>query len=136
MRTLQSLEAHAAIAFHIQSLSKVRRLASWQKALVHSGLDALRDGGTLVYSTCTLAPEENELVIARALERYEEMVKLVPTLLAESVGVPALTQWKGRAITGPMGRARRILPPLEGFFIAILIKRRPRIPEEDPRARR
>jgi 16S rRNA (cytosine967-C5)-methyltransferase len=39
------------------------RLAPEQAAILRSGADALRPGGTLVYSTCTISPTENEAVV-------------------------------------------------------------------------
>jgi len=39
------------------------KLAELQRAILRSAADSVRPGGTLVYSTCTLLPEENELVV-------------------------------------------------------------------------
>ncbi len=103
------------------SIHKVRRLASLQKSLLHAGLDALRVGGTLVYSTCTLAPEENELVVARALERYEGSIDLVPIECALPPSIPGLTHWR-EPIDSRLALTRRILPPLEGFFVAKFVR--------------
>ncbi len=105
------------------SIAKIRRLASSQKSLLHAGIEALREGGTLVYSTCTLAPEENELVLERALERYGDAIDIVDTHLASSLGVRALASWMGRELPASIQHARRLVPPLEGFFIARLSRR-------------
>jgi 16S rRNA (cytosine967-C5)-methyltransferase len=40
-----------------------QRLAREQAAILRAGADALRPGGTLVYSTCTVSPVENEAVV-------------------------------------------------------------------------
>lgn len=46
----------------------VRACADRQLAILHSAKQAVREGGVLVYSTCTFSPEENEGVIRRFLE--------------------------------------------------------------------
>ena len=104
------------------TLGKVRRLASLQKALLHSAIDALRPGGTLVYSTCTFAPEENELVLARALERYAGRIEIIPLHFDLPHAQPALTEWNQKPLDSSIANARRIFPPFEGFFIARLRK--------------
>jgi 16S rRNA (cytosine967-C5)-methyltransferase len=43
---------------------RARELAALQREILTAGLRALRPGGTLVYSTCTLNPAENEDVAA------------------------------------------------------------------------
>lgn len=58
----------------------VKACAQRQLAILHSAAQAVREGGALVYSTCTFSPEENEGVIRRFLE--EE-----PAFVLESPGV-------------------------------------------------
>lgn len=48
--------------------AEIEGLAELQKQLVEKGARLLKDGGVLVYSTCTIAPEENEAVVRHALE--------------------------------------------------------------------
>jgi len=45
----------------------VERLAALQKAILAAGAGAVRPGGVLVYSTCTISPEENERCAAALL---------------------------------------------------------------------
>jgi 16S rRNA (cytosine967-C5)-methyltransferase len=44
----------------------IRRLAAEQQGILRAGLEALRPGGTLVYSTCTISDAENRSVLAAA----------------------------------------------------------------------
>lgn len=46
--------------------------AKRQQALIDEAAALVRPGGTLVYSTCTFAPEENEAVVARFLEAHDD----------------------------------------------------------------
>ena len=56
---------------------KVKECAAIQKDIVLRAADLLREGGMMVYSTCTFSPEENELVVARLLKERPEM-ELIP----------------------------------------------------------
>ncbi|MFC6323258.1 RsmB/NOP family class I SAM-dependent RNA methyltransferase [Companilactobacillus baiquanensis] len=55
----------------------VEQCANRQKHILDSAFFMLKDGGTLVYSTCTFAPEENENNIAEFVKRHPEM-EIVP----------------------------------------------------------
>ncbi|AET38087.1 tRNA (cytosine-C5-)-methyltransferase Ecym_2353 [Eremothecium cymbalariae DBVPG len=48
-----------------------------QVNILNRGLNLLKDGGRLVYSTCSLNPIENEAVVAAALRKWGDKIKLV-----------------------------------------------------------
>ncbi|MCI8554619.1 MAG: hypothetical protein HFJ80_06715 [Clostridiales bacterium] len=115
------------------SEDQIHLCAQRQEGILDSAARLLRPGGRLLYSTCTFAPEENELAIARFLSRHPEFVledlggDFSP---AHAFGRPAF-EWErvapfaaeGEADPGvPLSRCRRILPPDggEGHFLALL----------------
>ena len=53
------------------SYAKVLECQSIQKEIIRDGYDMLKNGGILVYSTCTFAKEENEDVINEFISEYE-----------------------------------------------------------------
>ena len=87
------------------------RLARTQGAILRAGAAAVRPGGTLVYSTCTISPEENERVVAAFLADH---TAFGADDLREAVPV-----WQHPAVP----RHLQTLPHrdgTEGFFIARL----------------
>ena len=56
---------------------KIFEAAKLQRGLICSAFEMLRPGGEMVYSTCTTAPEENELVVEHLLTQYREAVEIV-----------------------------------------------------------
>ena len=52
------------------SENEVRRFSNKQKQLLTSAIKAAKPNGIIVYSTCTLTVEENELVIEDALKKF------------------------------------------------------------------
>lgn len=101
----------------------VRRCAALQRKLLASGISALKPGGRLVYSTCTINPEENEMNVAWALENYPKM-KLVAIKVPHSLGESALAQVGEKRLPGDLSKAVRIIPDhlMEGFFFCLLQK--------------
>jgi len=99
-------------------------LVQRQKAILARAVETLKPGGELVYSTCTYAPEENELVVAYVLSHHElEVMELgldIPAL-------PGLTEWEGKPLPSRLSRGARLYPhrfSSEGFFVIRLAKPR------------
>ncbi|MEJ2506932.1 MAG: RsmB/NOP family class I SAM-dependent RNA methyltransferase, partial [Ignavibacteriaceae bacterium] len=59
------------------NLDRVLKLHELQVRLLVSAIKMLKVGGELVYSTCTLTPEENELVINKLLKKYPVEVERI-----------------------------------------------------------
>ncbi|MCL1077344.1 16S rRNA (cytosine(1407)-C(5))-methyltransferase RsmF [Parashewanella spongiae] len=59
------------------SLDKVLSISEKQKELIQSAFAALKVGGTLIYSTCTLSQQENQQVCLYLKELYPEAVEFV-----------------------------------------------------------
>lgn len=92
-----------------------------QVKLLSSALERLAPDGRLVYSTCSLEPEENEHVISEALKAYPEFqaiaAEIPPGILATGVRAETLVASDG---------AFRTFPPVhhtDGFFAAVLQRR-------------
>lgn len=104
---------------------KIKEMAFKQRKLIFSAFTALKPGGTLVYSTCTFAPEENELQISRLIERLDGEVVVLPIELDGPERLPAVTKWRGKDLHPSVTNTLRIKPTAdtEGFFVAKLTKR-------------
>jgi 16S rRNA (cytosine1407-C5)-methyltransferase len=116
------------------SLRKIKEAAHKQRGLLWAGLYALRPGGTLVYSTCSLAPEENEAVVQAVLRRVGGAVTIRPIPLAWPNLSPGLTHWQAEAYDPALQRAGRILPDglQDAFFICCLHKEASLAPPPSP----
>lgn len=97
----------------------VNELVKIQKKLFKSAYEALKPGGTLVYSTCTLNRQENENIIEWALDNFE--IKQEEVKLEVKQMIPAFNTDSNKEIS----KAKRILPSkeMEGFFVAKFIKK-------------
>ena len=70
-----------------KSPATIERLVEEQGRLLRRGVEALRPGGTLVYSTCTISRRENEDQVATLLAAAE--AGEVPALIVEDLGARA-----------------------------------------------
>ena len=103
----------------------IKNLSKKQKRLIHSAIEVLKDGGELVYSTCTHAPEENEEVIDYALENFKNIKVEKISLPNEFKFRQGVTEWNGKEYSSEVKKCVRIYPQdnnTEGFFIAKIKK--------------
>lgn len=106
-------------AMKLWSLKRVNLLSRIQKQLILNGLSLLKEGGILVYSTCTFAPEENEGVVDYVLKKRK--VNLEQISIDNLTGIPGLTAWKKREYNPVLEKTLRIYPfhnCTNGFFVA------------------
>lgn len=104
--------------------AKIKEMARKQKNLLISAFRTLKPGGTLVYSTCTFAPEENEEVLDWFLEKVGNQARLEKLSLPFPNQTAGFTQWDSTSLHPSVTHARRILPTplMEAFFIAKIFK--------------
>ncbi|AEK72163.1 tRNA/rRNA cytosine-C5-methylase [Thermococcus sp. 4557] len=103
-------------------MKEVVRYMNIQKRLIMAAYRALKPGGTLVYSTCTIDPMENEEVVDYLLRKTD--ARLEPIDLPVKTSEPVL-EWEGRTYSEELRKALRIHPndnDTEAFFIAKIVK--------------
>jgi len=130
--------------FAYWSERKIREMQRRQTALLAAAVDSLAVGGTLVYATCSFAPEENEMVLDRTLTRFGDALHLEPLPLDVPAAQPPLGGWNDEPFAHDLSHARRLLPDgtYEAFFVARLHKTEstvddtPRRPGRTSRTRR
>lgn len=96
------------------------RIAAAQKKLLSRALDLVKPGGTVVYSTCTFAPEENEAVLNAVMG---DRANLEPIPFSGLRGQPGITRWQGQSYRPDIHLACRYFPHINdtgGFFVARL----------------
>lgn len=106
------------------STKKIKQLSKLQKYLLRSAISSTKPGGTIIYSTCTLSPEENEEVIEWVIEKSNGAVKCEKIQIDSLPIEEGLSQWKKKVLKHTRATAR-VAPSdsMEGFFIAKLVKK-------------
>ncbi|KAK8740855.1 hypothetical protein OTU49_002730 [Cherax quadricarinatus] len=96
---------------------EIRECSSLQKFLLLRGIDSLKRGGFIVYSTSSLLVDENEEVVQHALENRN--VIIVPVFLP--FGEPGLQNYRNMQFHESMNMCVRVYSHehnIQGFFIA------------------
>ena len=95
-------------------------ISTLQRDILKRTIRVTRPGGTVVYGTCTFAPEENEAVLDAVLDSEDCRLRAFDLPLGAEPGV---TEWRGTAYDETVRRAKRIWPhrtDTGGFFCAKL----------------
>lgn len=101
----------------------IKRLSITQKQLIETGFNLLKEEGSLVYSTCSLEPEENEAVVDFLLNKYEN-ARLEDIKIKLKRSQPVL-EFDGKNYNENIKKCIRIWPQdndTEGFFVAKIRK--------------
>lgn len=100
----------------------IKRLAATQRRLILAAYRLVKPGGTLVYSTCSTEPEEDEAVVHYLLENTDAQLAPIELNLKRS---PAVLEFEGVQYRKEIKLCLRIWPQdndTEGFFVAKITK--------------
>ena len=105
--------------FNRRTIEDVQRNAALQREMLTESVKVLKDEGEIVYSTCSLEPEENELNIDWAAKHLGLQSETM-----DCYGEQALTEVFRKQLSSQIANCRRIWPGLtQGFFVCKLKKR-------------
>lgn len=103
-----------------RTLRDLELCSELQKKMIVAGFNALKPNGLMVYSTCSFAPEENEMVIQHLINNFEN-AQIEPI----GMGADGLTRFNKFEFIGRMNQTKRLYPHIHntnGFFIAKIRK--------------
>ena len=103
-------------------LNDVNRHALLQREMLDEAWKQLKVNGTIVYSTCSLEPEEGEAQINNFIARHKGQVNILP--INFNTGIPGNNTLWTKTFDSQMSNTRRIFPSqgIDGFFIALMEK--------------
>jgi len=101
-----------------QDETALAELCTKQSAILAAAAKLLKSGGRLVYATCSILPEENEMIVQAFLQTHPEFAlkPAVEALRAQQIEIP---------LWGPADGMLRLMPHIhqtDGFFAAVMEK--------------
>lgn len=119
--TIRGLTKHSVITLNMWSLNMLAKITNLQKQLILKAYELLNPKGTLVYSTCSLEPEEDEAVIDYLLKRTDAKIEKIDLNLKSST----VTEFENKKYSEEVKKCLKLWPQFydtEGFFIAKITK--------------
>jgi NOL1/NOP2/sun family putative RNA methylase len=105
--------------FKRRTLKDVERNAKLQRGILAAAAAVLSEDGELIYSTCSLEPEEDEINMDWAVKHLNLQIEEV-----DCHGENGLTEVFGKRLDASVERCRRIWPgETQGFFVCKLKKK-------------
>ncbi len=105
-----------------KTLDDLHNYHKLQVSLLTNAIDSLKSGGEIVYSTCSLEPEENELVITKVMDSKSMKIEEIDVL-----GNNGLLNFQTYDFNPEIIKAKRLYPHEscgEGFFIIKMVKQK------------
>lgn len=109
----------------LKSTHDIIFLSEIQKKLLKAAINSLKSGGTLLYTTCSLEPEENEFVIQWALDNFDIKLLNIDTEINNVPLEKGFTEIFGRKMSDEIRLCRRSFPHVHntnGLFMAKILK--------------
>ena len=114
-----TIRRHPDVAW-LKDPRDVEKLSATQDSLITAAVQLVRDGGIILYCTCSLQPEEGPERIAAALRRHPNLAR-IPIQPNELYGLKELVTPDGDLRSLPSHLAD--LGGIDGFYAARLVKR-------------
>jgi len=108
--------------FLMWNLKMIQKLSRIQKKLASEALKLLKVEGEMIYSTCTLAPEEDEEVVDYLIKNFDVKIEKIQLPLKTRCGIDG---WHGKQFSPEIKNCIRLYPQdnnTDGFFLAKLKK--------------
>ncbi len=123
MQSLVSIESHPLRPI---TEREEEALAQRQTALLDSALKALKPGGQVVYSTCTLSVQEDEAVVNQMIKRYGNLIQVENANKLIPHPAPGVTRAGDQIFDDSLAGTLRFWPhryDTAGFYAALIWKK-------------
>jgi len=108
--------------FEMWNPNMIKKIAGVQKQLAVAAMKILKVGGEMIYSTCTLAPEEDEMIVNHLVDNFDIELEQIKLPLKLRCGV---CEWEGNEMSKEVEKCLRLYPQdndTDGFFVAKIKK--------------